>query len=120
MKCGNRLRVGVCALKKASISGFAWRSGLLRPALSVAWLPDVSGESCKLVVGTHTDGSAPAEVLNLGAYSEQDRAIKNPLNSQVRTSSTTTRDRSLQFRGAVSTGGSPLDFLFFLQYLCAI
>ena len=29
----------------------------------------------------------------------------------VRTSSTTTRDRNLQFRGAVSTGGSPLDFL---------
>ena len=38
----------------------------------------------------------------------------------VRTSSTTTRDRNLQFRGAVSTGGSPLDFLLFLQYLCAI
>ena len=38
----------------------------------------------------------------------------------VRTSSTTTRDRNLQFRGAVSTGGSPLDFLFFLQCLCAI
>ena len=30
-----------------------------------------------------------------------------------RTSSTTTRDRNLQFRGAVSTGGSPLDFLLF-------
>ena len=30
-----------------------------------------------------------------------------------RTSSTTTRDRNLQFRGAVSTGGSPLDFCFF-------
>ena len=26
---------------------------------------------------------------------------------------TTTRDRNLQFRGAVSTGGSPLDFLLF-------
>ena len=38
----------------------------------------------------------------------------------IRTSSTTTRDRNLQFRGAVSTGGSPLDFLLFLQYLCAI
>ena len=37
-----------------------------------------------------------------------------------RTSSTTTRDRNLQLRGAVSTGGSPLDFLLFLQYLCAI
>ena len=31
----------------------------------------------------------------------------------LRTSSTTTRDRNLQFRGAVSTGGSPLDFCFF-------
>ena len=31
----------------------------------------------------------------------------------IRTSSTTTRDRNLQFRGAVSTGGSPLDFLLF-------
>ena len=30
-----------------------------------------------------------------------------------RASSTTTRDRNLQFRGAVSTGGSPLDFCFF-------
>ena len=30
-----------------------------------------------------------------------------------RTSSTTTRERNLQFRGAVSTGGSPLDFCFF-------
>ena len=29
-----------------------------------------------------------------------------------------TRDRNLQFRGAVSTGGSPLDFLLFLQYFC--
>ena len=38
----------------------------------------------------------------------------------VRTRSATTRDRNLQFRGAVSTGGSPLDFLLFLQYLCAI
>ena len=38
----------------------------------------------------------------------------------VKTSSTTTRDRNLQFRGAVSTGGSPLDYLLFLQYLCAI
>ena len=33
----------------------------------------------------------------------------------VRTSSTTTRDRNLQFRGVVSTGGSPLDFFLFLQ-----
>ena len=41
-------------------------------------------------------------------------------NILFRTSSTTTRDRNLQFRGAVSTGGSPLDFLLFLQYLCAI
>ena len=39
--------------------------------------------------------------------------------AKFRTSSTTTRDRNLQFRGAVSTGGSPLDFLIFLQYLCA-
>ena len=38
----------------------------------------------------------------------------------LRTSKTTTRDRNLQFRGAVSTGGSPLDFLLFLQYLCEI
>ena len=38
----------------------------------------------------------------------------------LRTRSTTTRDRNLQFRGAVSTGGSPLDFLLFLQVLCAI
>ena len=38
---------------------------------------------------------------------------------EVRTSSTTTRDRNLQFRGAVCTGGSPLDFWFFHQYLCA-
>ena len=29
------------------------------------------------------------------------------------TRSTTTRNRNLQFRGAVSTGGSPLDFLLF-------
>ena len=33
----------------------------------------------------------------------------------VRTSSTTTRDRNLQFRGAVSTGGSPLDFFCFFS-----
>ena len=38
------------------------------------------------------------------------------LPPKFRTSSTTTRDRNLQFRGAVSTGGSPLDFLLFLQY----
>ena len=43
--------------------------------------------------------------------------LKSPF---FRTRSTTTRDRNLQFRGAVSTGGSPLDFLFFLQCLCAI
>ena len=37
----------------------------------------------------------------------------------IRTSSTTTRDRNLQFRGAVSTGGSPLDFLiFFPVFMC--
>ena len=30
------------------------------------------------------------------------------------------KDRNLQFRGAVSIGGSPLDFLLFLQYLCAV
>ena len=37
-------------------------------------------------------------------------------NSQkIRTSSTTTRDRNLQFRGAVSTGGSPLDFFCFFS-----
>ena len=35
------------------------------PALSVAWLSDVSGESCKLVVGTQTDGTTPAEVAVL-------------------------------------------------------
>ena len=39
---------------------------------------------------------------------------------KIRTSSTTTRDRNLQFRGAVSTGGSPMDFWLFLQYLCPI
>ena len=39
---------------------------------------------------------------------------------RVRTRSTTTRDRTLQFRGAVSTGDSPLDFLLFLQVLCVI
>ena len=38
----------------------------------------------------------------------------------VRTSSTTTKNRNLQFRGAVSIGGSPLDVLLFLQYVCAI
>ena len=32
---------------------------------------------------------------------------------KVRTRSTTIRDRNLQFRGAVSTGGSPLDFCVF-------
>ena len=32
----------------------------------------------------------------------------------VRTSSTTTRDRNLQFRGAVSTGGSPLEALHWI------
>ena len=32
---------------------------------------------------------------------------------RFRARSTTTRDRNLQFRGAVSTGGSPLDFLLF-------
>ena len=42
------------------------------------------------------------------------------VSQKLRTSSTTTRDRNLQFRAAVSTGGSPLDFLLFLQYLCAI
>ena len=36
-----------------------------------------------------------------------------------RTSSTTTRDRNLQFRGAVSTGGSPLDsFAFSPVFMC--
>ena len=37
-----------------------------------------------------------------------------PKHLLVRTRSTTTRDRNLQFRGAGSTGGSPLDFLLFL------
>ena len=40
--------------------------------------------------------------------------------TKIRARSTTTRHRNLQFRGAVSTGGSPLDFLLFLQFLCAI
>ena len=34
----------------------------------------------------------------------------------VRTSLTTTRDRNLQFRGAVFTGGSPLDCLLYVQF----
>ena len=42
------------------------------------------------------------------------------VTQMFRTRSTTTRDRNLQFRGAVSTGGSPLDFLLFLPFLCAI
>ena len=33
-----------------------------------------------------------------------------------RTRSTTTRDRNLQFRGTVSTGGPPLDFLLFSRF----
>ena len=41
-------------------------------------------------------------------------------NPKLRTNTTTTRDRNLQFRGAVSTGGSPLDFFLFRQVLCAI
>ena len=35
--------------------------------------------------------------------------------AKIRTRSTTTRDRNLQFRGAVSTGGSPLVFFSFLS-----
>ena len=46
--------------------------------------------------------------------------VCKPCFSIIRTTSTTTRDRNLQFRGAVSIGGSPLDVLLFLQYLCAI
>ena len=42
------------------------------------------------------------------------------LYEKIGTNSTTTRGRNLQFRGAVSTGGSPLDFLLFLQVLFAI
>ena len=45
---------------------------------------------------------------------------KNTQKARSGQRSTTTRDRNLQFRGAVSTGGSPLDCLLFLQYLCAI
>ena len=30
------------------------------------------------------------------------------------------KGQNSEFRGAVSTGGSPLDFLLFLQFLCAI
>eukprot|EP00927_Polykrikos_kofoidii_P006946 TRINITY_DN12826_c0_g1_i1.p1 TRINITY_DN12826_c0_g1~~TRINITY_DN12826_c0_g1_i1.p1 ORF type:complete len:497 (+),score=111.82 TRINITY_DN12826_c0_g1_i1:109-1491(+) len=33
------------------------------PALSVAWLPDVPGESARLALGFQTDGSAPHEVI---------------------------------------------------------
>ena len=54
--------------------------------------------------------------LNLGG------AISPPKfwGVKFRTRSTTTRDRNLQFRGAVSTGGSPLDFfVLFLQYFSA-
>ena len=39
--------------------------------------------------------------------------LHQKLRLKFRTSSTTTRDRNLQFRGAVSTGGSPLIFCFF-------
>ena len=37
----------------------------------------------------------------------------------LRTSSTTTRDRDLQLRGAVSTGGSPLEFFCFFSSIYA-
>ena len=37
-------------------------------------------------------------------------------NVMFRIDSTTTRDRFLQFRGAVSTGGSPLDFFLFPRF----
>ena len=60
--------------------------------------------------GKHTIKSLPKRVLD----------PPPPTAMILRARSTTTRDRNLQFRGAVSTGGSPLDFLLFLQYLCAI
>ena len=72
--------------------------------------PDLEGEDpCMLRVGSASESLGTSKV---------ERGIKSFV--RVRTRSTTTRDRNLQFRGVVSTGGSPLDFLLFLQYLCAI
>ena len=69
-------------------------------------------------------GSGPAQVFAWAHISLPDTKASAKQNAKIsfviRTSSTTTRDRNLQFQGAVSTGGSPLDFLLFLQVLCAI
>lgn len=32
-------------------------------ALCAEWLPDEPGESCRLAIGTHTDGSVPSEIV---------------------------------------------------------
>ena len=57
-----------------------------------------------------------SQTLSNAIVAREKRTFK-PLSSLfsafIRTNSTTTRDRNLQFRGAVSTGGSPLDFFAF-------
>ena len=77
-----------------------------------------SAEGSVMIRGSANGGSK--QWFEFGEQIPAPRLNLNFTSIKLRTRSTTTRDRNLQFRGAVSTGGSPLDFLVFLQYLCAI
>lgn len=49
------------------------------PALSISWLPDEPNENCRLVFGSHTDGSANNEVVIAELSCAADRTIEaNP------------------------------------------
>lgn len=57
------------------------------PALSVAWLPDVPDETCRLAFGTHTDGSTACEVVVAELVVEaDDRIAGDPWQSWPRNS----------------------------------
>jgi len=45
------------------------------PALSISWLPDEPNENCRLVFGSHTDGSASNEVVIAELGCAADRTI---------------------------------------------
>ena len=105
-------------------SGPGWDQDGMAPTSGPGWIRNAGKQSTWRIWtgplrtrdGTWTGlGPDPCEGLD-GTPRDSNRLLG--LSDKIRTSSTTTRDRNLQFRGAVSTGGSPLVFLFFLQYLC--
>ena len=64
-----------------------------------------------LTVGFSNEAGAETLILVTGTQENNQKVFQDAFDHDK---------GNLQFWGAVSTGGSPLDFWLFLQFLCAI